>query len=498
MRLRTFSHGEKRSTVRLRVIAGLFGGLVLLGAGCGGTETAGSEAAGIVPAGVPAFVAVDSDLESSQWKTVDELASKFPDKQKGIDSIKKDLRGEGLDWDRDVKPALGPELDIVWLDFANGGENIVALMQPDDEDAFARAVTKGNANDPSDKLVYERFRGWTVMSDKQALIDRFKTMSDAADETLDRDPAFGTAMKSTPDEALAKAYVDGRKVMGAINREVTADQRTFVRKVGSLDWAIASLAATSDGIAFDTTVHGSLGKLFAKASTPKPFEAKLPNHVPPNTALYLTFHGTKGLLSRLKDNPTFASPELRPVVQVLGEIGTLFQGENALYVRPAASGGIPEITLVAEPKAGVSGRATLDRIVNRLRSDLGVRPRHGNVAGTPASTLGFGEFAVHYADVGGRLVVTDLPAGIAGVKNPGRPLAASATYNDALRTSGMPTRTHGFLYVDVRAGTGLVQKLSGGELPGEVTRNLKPLRSAVEYVVSRQHQLSVRMFLRIK
>jgi hypothetical protein len=49
-----------------------------------------------------------------------------------------------------------------------------------------------------------------------------------------------------------------------------------------------------------------------------------------------------------------------------------------------------------------------------------------------------------------------------------------------------------------RAGTGLVEGLSGARLPAEVTRNLKPLRSAVEYAVSRQHQLSVRFFLWIK
>jgi hypothetical protein len=484
--------------MRLGVVGGLIGAVAVLAAGCGGTETAGRGGAGIVPAGVPAFVAVDSDPDSSQWKTIDQLASKFPDKQKAIASIKKEMREGGLDWKRDVKPALGPEVDLVWLDFANGGENIVGLMQPDDEGAFERAVKKSNAQDPTDKLVYEKHRGWMLVSNKQALLDRFKTMSDAADERLDEDPTFAAAMKSAPDEALAKAYVDGRKVMDEVNRQTTPDERKFVRQVGSLDWAAASLAASSEGIALDMTVHGSLGTLFDKRPTPKPFEAKLPDRIPKNAILYLTFHGTRGLLSGLENNPALQSPELGPVMGVLGEVGTLLQGENAFYVRPAASGGIPEITLVAEPKPGVSGRRTLDRIINRFRSDLGVRPRHGTVAGTPTSTLGFGDFSIHYADVGGKLVVTDLPAGIAGVKNPGKPLADSPTYKDALETSGMPSKTHGFLYVDIRAGTGLVEKLSGEHLPGEVSRNLKPLRSAVEYAVSRQHQLSVRFFLRVK
>jgi hypothetical protein len=120
------------------------------------------------------------------------------------------------------------------------------------------------------------------------------------------------------------------------------------------------------------------------------------------------------------------------------------------------------------------------------------------VAGTPTSTLGLGKVTLSWADVGGRFVISNLPAGIAAVKSPGAPLADSATFRQTVQTAGMPARTHGFLFVDVRAGTGLVEKLSGTKLPAAISRNLKPLRSALEYAVSRQHQLSVRVFLQIR
>jgi hypothetical protein len=484
--------------MRLGVIVALAGGLALVGGGCGGTETAGSPATGIVPAGVPAFVSVDTDTSSSQWKTADALASKFPDKRKAVDAMHTELQKEGFDWEHDLKPALGPEVDIVWLDLANDGENVVGLLQPDDDEAFARAVEKGNKKDPNDKAVYEKYKGWTLISDKQSKLDRFRTMADSASETLDQDPAFIRAMKSTPDEALAKAYVDGPKVMDKIRQQVTADQQKFVRQLGSLDWATASLAASSDGLAFDTTVHGTLGKLFGKGASTPAFDAKLPDVVPKDTLFYLTFHGTKGLLGGLENNPGFSSPQLAPVVEVLGKLGNLLQGENALYVRPSAGGRIPEVTLITEPKKGVGGRATLNRILAKYAGDIGAVPTSGRIAGVPASTLSSGDVSIHYADVGGKLVVTDSPAGIANARHPGTPLTSSDVYKDAVATSKMPSRTHGFLYVDVRAGTGLVEKLSGTKLPAEVSRNLKPLRSAVEYAVSRQHQLSVRFFLRIK
>ena len=149
------------------------------------------------------FVALDTDLSSSQWQAVDKLASKFPDKQKAVDSINKQLLKRGLDWDRDLKPALGPELDLVMLDFAHPDET-VALMQPKDEGAFERAVKKGNAGDPSSKVVYEKFRGWTLMSDKQTAIDAFKQASDAAKRMLSDDKNFSAAMSKRMTASCAR------------------------------------------------------------------------------------------------------------------------------------------------------------------------------------------------------------------------------------------------------------------------------------------------------
>jgi hypothetical protein len=485
--------------VRAGLLVALAGGLLLTASACGGTETtASTSATSLVPAGVPAFLALDADPGSSQWKTVAQLAAKFPDGDKAFEQAKQQLREQGLDWDRDLRPALGSELDVVLLDLANGGQDAVALMQPDDDGAFRRAIDRANEKSSESKIVYDDFRGWKVLAERQGLIDRFESMSDAARDTLDQDPAFASAMRSLPGDALAKAYVDGRKVMRKIDASVGADQQKFVRDLGSLDWAALALAAKSDGIRLDVTVHGTPGSLFGKSSTGSgPFTARLPAKAPGDAVLYYTFHGASGFFGGLDKNPVFGA-QLGPFADVLGQIGTLLEGEDALYVRPAGSGRVPEVTLVAQPRKGVSGRATLDRILTHYRTQLGGLPGDGTGAGSPAGALRLGVFAIHYADVGGRLVISDLPAGIAGVKSPGKPLADSATFKQTVRSAGMPAKTHGFLYVDVRAGTGLVEKLSGTKLPASVSRNLKPLRSAVEYAVSRQHQLSVRLYLQIR
>jgi hypothetical protein len=482
---------------RSGALAFLSGALVLSLSACGGTtEPASTGGAFLVPAGVPAFVALDADPASSQWKALEQLAAKFPDERAALASAQQQLRKHALDWDKDVKPALGSELDLVLLDLDKGGRNAIALLRPDDDNAFDRVIAQANASGSS-KIAYEDFHGWKVLAETQALIDRFESMSDSAHDTLDQNASFRSAMSSTPDEALLKAYVDGRKVMSKIDASVGAQQQKFVQDLGSLDWAALSLAAKPDGIGFDTTVHGTPGSMFGPGKTGRPFTARLPATAPGDAVLYYTFHGASGIFSKLDKSAAFGA-RLGPFADVLGRLGPLLDGENAVYVRPPAFGRLPEVTLVTQPRRGVSGRATLDRIFAGYRKQLGVLPRHGTVAGTPASTLGFGKVRLAWADVGGRFVITDLPSGIASVKSPGKPLADSATFRQAVATAAMPARTHGFLYVDVRAGTGLVEKLSGTKLPAAVSRNLKPLRSALEYAVSRQHQLSVRLFLQIR
>ena len=87
-------------------------------------------------------------------------------------SFEDDLK---LDWEQDVKAALGDEISLVWLDFKNQGENVVGITKPQDEEKFRAAVQKGNASDLSgDDLIVGEHEDWLLLSDSQAKIDRFK------------------------------------------------------------------------------------------------------------------------------------------------------------------------------------------------------------------------------------------------------------------------------------------------------------------------------------
>ena len=98
----------------------------------------------------------------------------------------------------------------------------------------------------------------------------------------------------------------------------------------------------------------------------------------------------------------------------------------------------------------------------------------------------------------GKLVITDLPSGIRGIAGGGRPLAQNDEYQGVVRSAGMPDKTEGFLYVNIHSTIPVVERLSNTHLPAEVSRNLRPLRSALEYAVTRSHEIEISFFLRVK
>ena len=179
--------------------------LAVVASACGGSSntsaTSGTGAASVVPASAPVYLSIDTDITSAQWQTADKLLDNFPDKATFLSKLQASFKSNsGLDWQTDIKPALGPEIDVAVLDFGQG-TNIVALLQPADDAKFAAMVKKGNAKDPTSPLVYEKVGDWTVVSDTQVKIDLFKQQSKGA--KLADDSTFTDSMAQLSSEALA-------------------------------------------------------------------------------------------------------------------------------------------------------------------------------------------------------------------------------------------------------------------------------------------------------
>src|SRR5688500_5592224 len=91
--------------------------LLPVAAGCGAQDEAGLPAgAELVPANGALFVAVNTDFDSGQWEAAGDLLDEFPDGDKLRSFILDELSAEGIDLEEDVKPAVGPQVNLVWLD----------------------------------------------------------------------------------------------------------------------------------------------------------------------------------------------------------------------------------------------------------------------------------------------------------------------------------------------------------------------------------------------
>ena len=99
--------------------------------GCAGSSStlAGAEGAKVAPASALAFVSVNADTTSEQWRSARTLLDEFPGYDELVGETLGALEEERLDFHRDVVPALGPEIDVVLVRPATeGGEPEPVLL----------------------------------------------------------------------------------------------------------------------------------------------------------------------------------------------------------------------------------------------------------------------------------------------------------------------------------------------------------------------------------
>ena len=192
--------------------------LAALLAGCGSasktSSSGGSMPAGasVVRPGVLAFVSVDSDTGSSQWQQLDKLAQKFPGRDDLVTQLQQQFTAQGVDYENDVKPALGPEVDVAAFTGKDAIATAVALTKPDDPAKFKALVAKLNAS--NDQAVYREVDGWYLLASSQAAI----TQALAGSGTLADDANFKQAMGKLPGDSLVKVYADGQRLNSAVKR----------------------------------------------------------------------------------------------------------------------------------------------------------------------------------------------------------------------------------------------------------------------------------------
>jgi hypothetical protein len=475
-------------------------------AGCGRgsatTSASGESASKLVRSGALAFLAVDTDLGSSQWQQLDTLSKKFPGRSKALAQLRQGLAKNGVDYENDVKPALGPEVDIVVVSGPGANQtSAVGLTKPEDAAKFKALIAKLNASDrdPSAKpAVYKEIDdGWYAVSETQAQIDA--ALKGSGGEALSDNTTFKDALEKLPGEALVKAYVDGQQLKELIRAESQKNSSPFdpsTLGLDKLEFVAASTSAESDGIRVrGASSGGNLGG--------GEFSSKLLDGVPGDALAFLNFRGagTTDQLEKLKSNPTVvqALAQIQAALGVsLDDILALLHNEVALYVRPGA--GIPEVTLALETKDQAGALSTLDRLAARLAATTGGQVQPGQQGGPDVKTLNLGQIAIHYGGLGDKVLVTSGVNGIADYGS-GSKLSDSADFKQAKSAAEMPDSTGGFFYLDLKNSIPLLEGLAGlaGQTPpAEVTENVRPLRSFLAWTEGSGSARTFDAFLEIK
>ena len=291
--------------------------LAFLVAGCGGgssnTSAGGSsipEGASLVRAGLAGFVAIDTDTDSDQWQQLDELAQKFPGRDKAIAHLEEELTKEGLDYETDVKPALGPELDLAIT--SAGSEkstSVVGLTKPDDPAKLTALVEKLNSSDSGDEHAVSRELqgGWYAISKSQLAIT---SVLEGGRTALADDETFKQAMGKLPADTLVRAFLDGQRLRALASQAAVSGGGSIDPSLLGLDnfeYLAVSAGAEDDGISIRAASSGGPAR---------GGETTLADGVPGDAFALLDFlgTGTTDQLGRLK-----ASPQAAPLLEELKE-----------------------------------------------------------------------------------------------------------------------------------------------------------------------------------
>jgi hypothetical protein len=404
---------------------------------------------------------VTIDEFSGQWSQAADLLDRFPganeDLQKQIATA---LEAEGVTWKDDVAPALGPEVVLV----VTSDRKTIVLTQPDDEDKLAALVAKSD-----ETVVSATVDGWTALAEEQSDLTSYK--ASLARGTLAGDDGLEEGFAALPAEALVRGWVDVAALTPELRDEFgQAGQDLDI----GVDWLAAGFAAEDDGLRLAVGVRTPGGD-------GTEYEPKLPERVPADAVVALSFGGTQKLVDQLERRiplDQIAGQVEKATGVSVGGILDAFSGEGIVYVRPA--GTAPEVTIALAPPDPDKVWETLDRLAHTLAQQSGSTVRTVTEDGREVSLVQVDGVTARYARLDGDTVI--LTTGVTGIRDfaaDGDKLDSSDAFERAANAVGLGDRTGGFLYVDVDGLLPVVEGFAGGSLGADDRAELEKLDAFV-------------------
>lgn len=486
--------------------ASLLLGIALAAAGCGNGGGGGGNAlpaaAKAVPVSAPGLISVKTDFNSPQFRNALALLRKFPDAPRVLRQIS--AESGDVDFEHDVKPALGPEVDLVWVDFKNDGNNVVGLNQPRDKAKFAALIKKANTDDPNPAVTAE-VRGWTVVADSQAKIDAYRRASSGV--KLADDGPFKDAMSRLDEKAAVRAYVAGAPVQRAMDRALARSGAppNLTRDLARMESISAAGFVEPKGLRVEGALTTDPG------AKPKTVAPTLAGSLPADALLYVSTadlaYPTRTILKLLaRSKPKFET-QLAQVQTVLGfslekDVYPLLSREEAFALYPGKP--IPKIVFVAKAPDEGRARELLAHILQLIKISGSLDVFESSVGGVEVDEVTEPSSGVHVfiAVTAGKLIVTTdgrmLPTLIEGK---GATLAGDRLYRLARADAKVPNQVVALAYANLAFGLPFAFDLSeanGRVVPPEARANTEPLSHALLYALQDGKSFRLSGFLAIK
>lgn len=444
----------------IRAAAAAVAVMAAVAAGCGGGGSSAT-GAGLAPKDAPAFVSLKTDQALK-------LAARFP----------------ALSRLEQYRDAVGPELDVVWLDLGNGGDDVVLLTKPR---KLARLKTLLQPNGTE----YSRIEnGWVVIANQRRLVDRYKRAVHGG--KLAGQGMFKAGFSKLDRGAAVRSWVRGSSLQSALDAALVRQGAAprITHDAGELRSIAAAARVEAGGVSFD-----AYGLIDPKPHTSS-YAPALQDTVPAGALLYVSSAGldrpTRSILRMVADSKPNFERQLEQVQAVLNislerDVYPMLKGESALAIY--AGRPVPPVLFLQK----VADETKADGLVRRFGAVAqlsgSARVESVQVAGTTAQKLTFkGSRVSVYAGVArGHLFVADT-ASLAreAVGGPARALAADPLFRQARHAAGVPAHVSGFAYGDLRSGIPFLLDLAhrgGSTISPAAVANTKPLQHAFAYLV---------------
>jgi Protein of unknown function (DUF3352) len=487
--------------MKRRLVLGLLAALCALPiAACGGGSAAGVGAAEVVPAGVPVYVSLNTDFEGEQIGQARALLERFPGWDGALRMLEAALEEDGeVDFQQDVRPALGPVLDVVVLEVPQDGSEppVVFLLQPADEAKFDALLAK---SPEGEKPVTAEVEGWTAVAQDQETLNQFEELRGG--DSLEGSEAFENAMDGLAEDTLVRAYID----VPALTEVASMQSRQELRQFEQLfEVSAVGAAATAEENGFRLDAATRIER------EGENFEPQLPGELPTGAIAYVGFGDLATTIRDALNRAGEQNPELdQQIAQLELALGLsldedvlpLLEQETAFAVYPAASGSeLPSFLLALRVDDEAAAVAIVDRALERTRefSPEVPQPTTTEVGGVEVREVALPDgVTVLYGGLDGTFFATTEAALISELAGDGAKLSGDETYQRAGDNADLPDEVQSIFYVNLNAGADSAFELSeasGNAVPGVVRENVEPLDTLLLYGTQDGDRVQVSGFL---